>query len=108
MVILLMLLALGSMPFGIVAFLLWRWRPDVGSAFLIAGVVAAATSLGIFVVALAIIDGMHPWDVSMGDYWNSAFVALLSVPPVMLIVGSVACQRLRRRRVVLASASGLR
>jgi hypothetical protein len=108
MFILFMLLALGSVPFGLVTFLLRRWRPDVGSAFLIAGAVAAATSLGVFVVALAIIDGMHPWNVSMGDYWNSAFVSLLSVPPVMLLVGSVAYRRLRRRRVMLASESGLR
>jgi hypothetical protein len=108
MIILFMLLGLGSVPFGIVAFLLWRWRPDVGSAFLIGGVVAAAISLAVFVVALAIIDGMHTWDVSIGDDWNSAFVALLSVPPVMLIVGLVAYQRLRRRRAVLASGSGLR
>jgi hypothetical protein len=98
-----MLPALGSVPFGLVAFLLWRWRHDVGHASLIAGAVAAAVSLGVFVVALAVIDGMHTWDVSMGDYWTSAFLALLSVPPVMLIVGSLAYQRLWRRRVLLAS-----
>jgi hypothetical protein len=97
MVILSMLLALGSVPLGLVAFLLWRWRPDAGRTFLIAGAVAATTSLGVFVVALAVIDGMHTWDVSMGDYLNSAFIALLSVPPVMLIVGMVAYRHLHRR-----------
>jgi hypothetical protein len=108
MVILLMLLALVSVPFDLVAFLLWRWRPDAGRAFLIAGAVAAVTSLGVFVVTLGVIDRMHTWDVSMGDYWNSAFFALLSMPPVMVIVGTGAYRRLQRnRRAVLASGSGL-
>jgi hypothetical protein len=77
---------------------------------LIAGIVAAATSLGIFVVTLGVIDRMHTWDVSMGDHWNAAFVALLSVRPLMIIVGTAAYRRLRDRRgrVVLASGSGLR
>ena len=105
MVILFMLLALGSVPFGLVAFLPWRWRPAVGSVFIGAGAVAAATSLGVFVMALVVIDRMHTWDVSMGDYWNAALIALLSVPPVVLIVGTVAYRR-RRHSAPPASSTG--
>ncbi len=99
MAILFILLLMGSIPFGLVAFLLWSWRPDVGRAFLIAGGVAAATSLGVFVVTLGVIDRMHTWDVSMGDDWKSALSALLSVPPVAVAVGVLAYRHLQRRRV---------
>ncbi|MEO8293249.1 MAG: hypothetical protein ABI635_08920 [Actinomycetota bacterium] len=97
MIILFILLAVGGVPFGVAALLLWRWRPDAGPALLIGAVVGVMTAFGVFVVALGIIDGMHTWDLSMGDYWLAALAGLLAAAVVALIVGLIVYRRVRVR-----------
>ncbi len=95
MIVLLILLSIAAVPFGVLTFLLWRRWPDAGRALAIGGAAGVATAFGVFVVTLRVIDGMHAWDLSMGDYWSAAFTGVLSAAPIVVVVGMLAHRRSR-------------